>query len=109
MAKKINKDMGAWAFLIGVILSLAAGFMTWTWTPVVLAFLGFVVAFMNIKPKEEQKMLLFSIALLLAGGLSLGFGDAIPILETFITNLGAFFSTVAIGFLIVFGYKTYKK
>ncbi len=67
MSRKSN--IGHWAFLIGVVLALIAGFVPELQTPRIvwlIAFLGLIVGFLNITKQEAYPFLLATVALLLS-------------------------------------------
>ncbi len=57
---------GKYAFIVGVVLAILAGFVHNTWIPVVLAVLGLVVGFLNITAAETRSFLLAAIGLTVA-------------------------------------------
>ncbi len=61
------KNIGKWLFIVGIVLSVASGYIDWSPMPVVLMLLGFIVGFVNINEKEAQKFLIASITLLVVG------------------------------------------
>src|SRR3990167_4354644 len=59
--------MGAWAFTIGVIIALLAGFMESSpWLKAVLVLLGVVVGFLNVTGKETTPFLMAAVAIMIA-------------------------------------------
>ena len=73
MAKRRSQPkeakVGHWAFLIGIVLAIIAGFVPQLQTPkvtLILALLGLVVGFLNITTKETQGFLIASVALVIA-------------------------------------------
>lgn len=64
-----NSRVGHWAFLIGIVLAIIAGFVPQlqtarvTW---ILALLGLVVGFLNITSRETRDFLIASVALVIA-------------------------------------------
>ena len=106
---KLNKGLGAYVFLAGIFLSVIMSFITWSYTTIVLALLAVLVALMNIKPKEENKFLLWTIALGVIGPLTLGVNDYFPLLEGILTNIGTYFTAIAVVFVVVIGFKYLKK
>ena len=63
--------IGFWAFIIGLILCVIAGFIT-SWSEntaiiVILIILGFIVGFLNITAKEITLFLVATIALIVTG------------------------------------------
>ena len=63
------EKMGHWAFLIGVVLAIIAGFVPQLQTPTVtwiLVLLGLVVGFLNVTAKETQEFLIAAVALVIA-------------------------------------------
>ena len=65
----MNKQaIGRYAFLVGLIISVIAGFVTLDATIVAgLVVLGVIVGFLNVTGDEVQKFLLGTVALLLVG------------------------------------------
>ncbi len=69
MAASFQKSYGkygSWAFLVGLIITIVAGFVTTgfeSWYTLVLAVLGLIVGFLNVTDKETQLFLVASIAL----------------------------------------------
>lgn len=79
MAKSNNgmEKVGAWAFIIGVILAIIAGLFFGANTVVtsVLIVLGIIVGFLNITDKETNSYLLAAVSLVIVtsfGGAVLG-------------------------------------
>ena len=65
----MDSKLGHWAFLIGVVLAVIAGFVPQLQTPTVtwaLVALGFLVGLLNITAKETQEFLVAGIALTIA-------------------------------------------
>jgi len=61
--------IGHWAFLIGIVLAIIAGFVPQLQTPrvtLILALLGLVVGFLNITATETQAFLIAATALVIA-------------------------------------------
>jgi len=59
--------IGRWAFIIGLIIAVLLGFVTFTYASLVLVILGLIVGFMNVSEKEANKYLVDVIALILVG------------------------------------------
>jgi hypothetical protein len=60
---------GHWAFLIGIVLAIIAGFVPQLQTPTVtwvLVLLGLIVGLLNITAKEIQEFLIAAVALVIA-------------------------------------------
>lgn len=60
---------GHWAFLVGVVLAVIAGFVPQLQTPTVtwvLVLLGLAVGFLNITAKETQEFLIAAVAVIIA-------------------------------------------
>jgi hypothetical protein len=96
--KSKENSVGAWAFLIGVILALLVGIST-TLIPIpaltrfspqiyaILSILGLIIGFMNVTSKESQVFMLAGVVLVIvsrfgmdsvAGSLiGIGIGDAV--------------------------------
>jgi len=97
-----NKLIGKWAFLIGLIIAVIAGFLTGyaTTIAIVLFVLGLVVGFMNVTEKESTKFLIAAIALLTGGVASLAalatLGVAVNYVSTILANFIAFISAAAL-------------
>lgn len=88
--------MGRWAFIIGLVISILLGFVTFNYSSLVLVILGLVVGFMNVTEKEAVKYLVAVTALIVVG---------VAGLQAF-SVLGAFYSwvqTVLTSFTIFVG------
>ena len=76
MPKKKGSLLGAWAFLIGVILAIIFGFITViAWLPWVLVIIGIIVGLLNITDVETQPFLLAGTVLVIVsyfGGMIFG-------------------------------------
>jgi len=73
MPKAKGNLIGAWAFLIGVILALILGLLgqdvvTGTWA-IILVVLGIIVGLLNIAGSETKDFLLAGTALVIVGAL----------------------------------------
>ena len=95
----MNLAIGSFAFLIGLIISVAAGFVEiGTMGLGILVVLGIIVGLVNITSKEVSDFLLATIALMLVGTVGL----SIPLIGSLVSNiLSAFISFVAGAALIV--------
>ncbi len=78
MAKKIKGDIiGAWAFLIGVILALILGLFSmsqlgarlYTWLIGLLLLAGVLIGLFNIKAKETTTFLLAALSLVIVSAM----------------------------------------
>ena len=79
---------GHWAFLIGVVLAVIAGFVPQLQTPTVtwvLVLLGLIVGLLNITAKETQEFLIATVALVIAASTA---SDIIALGITMATILG---------------------
>jgi len=61
------KSMGRWAFIIGLIISVLLGFITFTYATLILVILGLIVGFMNVSDSESHDYLVAVIALIAVG------------------------------------------
>ncbi|MDD5191546.1 MAG: hypothetical protein PHH54_02760 [Candidatus Nanoarchaeia archaeon] len=73
MAKSKKNLVGAWAFLIGIVLAIALGlfsdYLNSSYQQIlliILVVLGIIVGLLNISIKESSKFLLTSLVLILA-------------------------------------------
>lgn len=85
--------LGHWAFLLGVLLAVAAGVVPQFQVPAVtwlLVFLGLLVGVMNITAKESQEFLVAAIALLLASNAASGIIALGLVMSTVLTNIVTF-------------------
>jgi hypothetical protein len=85
MAKESNvvQKIGSWAFVIGVIIAVIAGF--WPLSPIVTAvliLLGLIVGFLNVTGKETMPFLMATVSLVIVARFG---GDVLvrisPVLE----------------------------
>lgn len=91
--------IGRWAFIIGLVISVAAGFVQLDSTLYAgLVVLGVVVGFLNVTGDEVQKFLLGTVALMLVGT---GLGSVMESIPMVSGVLAAFTAFVAGAALIV--------
>lgn len=87
-------NVGKWAFVVGILLSILAGFWTIPSLAFVLVILGLIVGFLNISASEVQAYLIAVIALLLIGTAALqalsAAGEFVGTIQTMINNVIAF-------------------
>jgi len=111
MAKKKGNMLGAWAFLVGVILAAIFGFFTFQlWVAWTLVVIGIVIGLLNITDVEVQPFLLAGVALVIVGyfgagvftGLVIG---GVPFFTYLLNNLLMLFvpATIIVALKSVFG------
>lgn len=96
----MDEKIGAWAFIIGVIIAVVAGLAVgamgagqeqWVgYVPLVLVVLGFIVGLLNVGDKEVKAFLTAAIALMvtgLAGTHLLTINKVIPQLGTILQGM----------------------
>ncbi len=99
-----NELIGKWAFLIGLIIAVVAGFIIGYTTPIllVLFILGLIVGFLNITDKDLVKFLVAAIALLALGVSSISALSVLDVVSVYLNNiLGNFISFVSAAALVV--------
>ncbi|MFC1656636.1 hypothetical protein ACFL14_01555 [Patescibacteria group bacterium] len=96
-------NIGRWAFIIGVLLAILAGFFNIPNLAIVMAILGLIVGFLNIEKSEIQIFLISVTALLVIGISSLSALDifGFEISGWLITVIGNFITFVASAGVIV--------
>ncbi len=78
MAKNVGgKSVGAWAFLVGVLLVLVLSIFDLggnirSWAMIIVLLVGIVVGFMNISRGETTKFILAAISLVIVSSMSMG-------------------------------------
>ena len=96
-----TQKIGRYAFLLGLAVSVIAGFVNVGYYGVLGLFaLGVIVGVLNVTGKEVQSFLLGTIALMLVGT-SLSLLSGIPGGDTLITIIQHFTAFVAGGALLV--------
>jgi len=60
-------NMGRWAFIIGLIIAVLLGFVTFTYASLILVILGLIVGFLNVSEKESTNYLVAVIAMIVIG------------------------------------------
>jgi hypothetical protein len=108
-----NYSMGSIAFILGLLISVVAGLMGGAnnlYVPLLTAIIAIVVAIMNIDFKETMNVLLWTIAtgVLGVGSLTAAFTGTFAIIGTILTAVGAYFTMIAVMFLIVVGWNMFK-
>jgi hypothetical protein len=80
--KKRKNIIGAWAFLIGIVLALVVGLLSDIGSdPIILGILvglGIIVGLLNISGKETKAFLISGIVLIIASAFGAGVMSAIP-------------------------------
>ena len=72
MARSKENLIGAWAFLIGVVLAIIIGLFgapNSSWPYIILVVLGLVVGFANISDKDSVTFLMASVSLVIVSSL----------------------------------------
>ena len=87
-----QKNLGRWAFILGLIISLIVGFQPFALASLILVILGLIVGFLNVSEKEATKYLLAIIALMIIGVAGL---NSLTVLGT----VYAWFETVLTSFV----------
>jgi len=111
----MDKEIGRYAFLAGVLLSVVLGLVeTAAGLAWLVALLAVAVALLNIQTKETMKLLLWTIGMGVVGigTIAANFAGIPAIGETLavvITNVGVFFMTVAAVFLLKIGYAMFSR
>ncbi len=99
-----NELIGKWAFIIGLVIAVIAGFIT-GYTEIILLvlfILGLIVGFMNIRDKDLIKFLVAAIALLALGVSSISVLAVLAVVSTYLNAiLGNFISFVSAAALVV--------
>ncbi len=94
MAKKNSANViGAWAFLIGVVLAVVVGLFALTsstWTTVLL-ILGIIVGLLNIGGKELKEFMLAGTVLVIVSSLG---GSSLLSLSVSVVDVGAILSAL---------------
>jgi hypothetical protein len=95
----MQEKVGRYAFIIGLVISVLAGFIEIGTTGLtLLVVLGVIVGFLNVTGKEAQRFLIGTVALMLVGSI----GINLPAVGATVTSIvSAFVSFVAGAALIV--------
>jgi TctA family transporter len=59
--------LGRWAFIIGLVISIILGFVTFTYASLILVILGVIVGILNVSEKDASKYLIAVIAMVVIG------------------------------------------
>ncbi|MBM2821232.1 MAG: hypothetical protein HW405_992 [Candidatus Berkelbacteria bacterium] len=107
----MEKNLGRWAFILGLLISIIVGFQPFTYASLILVILGLIVGFLNIADKEATKYLIAIIALIVIGVAGLSSFDVLgsvyawvqTVLTSFVTFVAASGVVVAIKVLFETG------
>ena len=80
--------IGKLAFIIGVVISIIAGFILTDWMLWILTILGVIVGLLNVTTKDEQTFLLAAVSLVIISAFG---GDLIYNLPQIGTILGSIY------------------
>lgn len=89
MAKRRGNKIGAWTFLIGVILAVIFGLIgtispTIAW---ILVIVGLIAGLLNIADEEAEPFLISGAVLIIAGAFGQQAVDIIPVFEGILNAL----------------------
>lgn len=92
----MSAQMGAWAFVLGLVIAIIAGFVAPNSGPaaLVLGVLGIIVGLLNISEREASTFLISSIAFVVAFNGLAGVLSVIP-------GIGGFLPSV-LNYLVIF-------
>ncbi len=103
-----TQDIGKWAFLLGVVISVLAGlltnFLTTSTIVLVLFVLGLIVGFLNVDRKNSVTFLMGALVLLVLGVGGIGTLSEVRLFGLYnylVTALGSFIAFVGAAALIV--------
>jgi len=97
-----QSKIGRWAFIIGLIIAVLLGFVTFSYASLILVILGLIVGFMNVTEKEAGAFLIAAIALMLVGVAGLKALEVVGSLYTWMqTVLTSFTTFVAAAAVVV--------
>lgn len=90
-----TSQVGRWAFILGIIIAVLLGFVTFSFSTLILVILGLIVGFINVAEKETQSFLIAVVALLIIGASALQVfnvlgGGLVTWLETVLTSFIVF-------------------
>ena len=92
--QKTGNKIGAWAFLIGVILAIILGVFSTELTPsiykivlVVLILLGIVVGLLNVTTEETSRFLLAGVSLVIVAYIGSSALQIVPLLNSVFNSL----------------------
>ena len=111
----MNKLIGKWAFIIGLVIAVVAGFVTGYGTTLAAALfvLGLIVGLLNVSEKNSIKFLVATIALLTGGIASLSaisiLGVTIDYVTTILSGFIAFVSAAALVVAVKAVFETSQK
>ncbi|KKR29991.1 MAG: hypothetical protein UT61_C0016G0002 [Candidatus Woesebacteria bacterium GW2011_GWA1_39_8] len=97
-----NAKLGRWAFIIGLIIAILLGFVTFSYASLLLVILGLIVGFLNVSEKEATNYLVAVIALIVVGIAGLQALSVLGSLYTWVqTVLTSFMTFVAASAVVV--------
>jgi len=108
MAKKSRMDtgkLGAWAFLVGIILAVVFAFVTYgTWLPWTLVVIGLVVGLLNITESEVSPFLMAGTILVIVAAFGADVMGTIMYLQNILNNIMMLFvpATIIVALKSVF-------
>ena len=106
----VDQRVGAWAFLLGVIVAIIAALVAVYaaaasgWVAFLLVILGLIVGFLNVQDKQITGFLIAAIALMVmgaAGGTVLGSIDLVlptigTLIDAILANISVFVAPAAL-------------
>lgn len=107
--KDIKTLLGAWAFLIGVVLAVVIGLFSISADSImaiVLVLIGLIIGLFNIGIEETMPFLFASVALVIVGFFGQNPLSVIPVIQNILNSLLIMFvpATVIVALKTVFAY-----
>ena len=97
--------LGRWAFIIGLIIAVLLGFVTFGYSSLILVILGLIVGFLNVNEKEATSFLIAVIALMVVGVVGLQALSVLGSLYTWIQMVLVSFTTFVAAAAVVVAIK----
>ncbi len=97
--------LGAWAFLVGIILAVVFAFVTYgTWLPWTLVVIGLVVGLLNITESEVSPFLMAGTILVIVAAFGADVMGTIMYLQNILNNIMMLFvpATIIVALKSVF-------
>jgi hypothetical protein len=109
MAKNSKKLVGAWAFLIGVLIALVFGIIgdsirpdLQVWVLAILVLAGILVGLLNVNSKETSGFLLAALALVIVSFMGSGVIDSFGSFKIFELEIGTMLRYILQYLLVLF-------
>ena len=93
----MDEVIGKWAFLLGLVVAVLAGFVVVPYSALILFVLGLIVGLLNVAAKETTQFLVATVALMVGAATTVTVVPALgTVLQAILSSFVAFVAAAAL-------------